>query len=61
MEQIPDEKYCRDTLLASLLNQTGDAEGDHGDAERLLCKWLKTFDEELANAWNKASQDWWYA
>ena len=51
----------RETLLASLRNQTGDPEEDHGEAERLLIHWLASFDDELARAWDTASQDWWYA
>lgn len=51
----------RETLLTALRNQSGDAEADHGEAEKLLCDWLRTFDEELAREWEQASKDWWYA
>lgn len=56
-----DQAYKRETLLASLRNQTGDHEEDHCEAKKLLCAWLRTFDEELARAWEEAEKDWWYA
>ena len=55
------DKAKRDALLAFLYDQTGDHEADHGRAEHLLLDWLRSFDMELATAWDDASADWWYA
>lgn len=56
-----ETRKAREYSLLLLNNQTGDSEADHGNAETALTDWLKTFDPELATAWNIASGDWWYA
>ena len=56
-----ETRKAREYLLLLLNNQTGDSEADHENSETALTDWLKTFDPELATAWNIASGDWWYA
>ena len=51
----------RERLLSDLRNQSSDPEADHISAEALLVDWLRGVDVELAEAWEKASEDWWYA